>query len=222
MLNRNTSNPDRRRRRSSIAEADHKTDLDAGQIEGLIMMLADECSNKQLRQAYKARYFGLSDRAERHTETKTEGNSQNIWTQTELCDIISALQELLSSVKEPSSKTVAEVHSTIGIIHQRLNHDARATQSFLQALWVQTSSDDVSPVTLGLTKMRLALAYGRKGHNQEAINILESCLGDFQKGGLDEDHELVTKATAALQAFQMAIIHKLHRRNSRRISQGAA
>ena len=221
MLKRNPSNPDRRRRRSTVAEVTHKLELDAAQLEYLIMNLADQCSDNNLRTAYKARFFGLTDRAERQDDT-TSSKTESVWTREELCDIISALQELLSSVQEPSSTLVAEVHSTIGIIHQRLHHDARATQSFLQALWVQTATDDVSPVTLGLTKMRLALAYGRKGQNQEAVNVLQSCMADFEKGGLGDDHELVLKASEALDAFQTAIIYKLHRPNSRRISQGAA
>lgn len=229
MLKRTTSNTDRRRRRSSIAEGEYKLDLDAGQLECLILSLADQSNDKHMRSSYKARYFGLTDRMERdaaeRADSNGKGSSSNsgaIWTQAELFDIISALQELLSTVEEPSSTMVADVHSTIGIIHQRLNHDARATQSFLQALWVQTSCDDVPPVTLGLTKMRLALAYGRKGQNSEAISTLEKAISDFRLAGLDDDHELVAKATEALQAFHMAVIHKLHRRNSRRISQGAA
>ena len=219
MLKRNASNPERRRRRSTVVERTHKLELDAANLEHLIMTLANQSSDKKLRNSYKARFFGLADRAERDS---IKADQQITWTHEELCDIISALQELLSSVKEPSSTLVWEVHSTIGIIHQRLNHDARATQSFLQALWVQTSSEDVSAVTVGLTKMRLALAYGRKGQNQEAINVLESSINDFHTGGLADDHELVVKASEALQGFHTAIIYKRHRQNSRRISQGAA
>ena len=70
--------------------------------------------------------------------------------------------------------------------------------------------------------MRLALAYGRKGHNQEAINLLETSIVDFRKGGLGDDHEFIVKATEALEGLRMAVIYKRHRHNSRRISQGAA
>ena len=135
MLKRNTSNPERRRRRSTVVERTHKLELDAGQLEYLIMSLADQCSDNNLRSSYKARFFGLADRVERCSD---KSDCHTIWTHEELCDIISALQELLSSITQPSSPLVAEVHSTIGIIHQRLHHDSRATQSFLQALWVQT------------------------------------------------------------------------------------
>jgi hypothetical protein len=183
------------------------------------MELADHSSNPKLRNSYKARYSGLADRSDRSLDNSS---SRVVWSQEELCDIISALQELLNSVEEPSSTMVAEVHCTIGVIHQRLNHDARATQSFLQALWVQTAMDYVAPDRLGLTKLRLALAYGRKGQNQEAISILASSLNDFQQAGLSEDHEFVLKANEALEAFQLASMHKQQRQNSRRISQGAA
>ena len=93
----------------------------------------------------------------------------------------------------------------------------------MQALWVQTSLEDCSPVSVGLTKTRLALAYGRKGEPQKAVSLLETAIQDYQKGGLNEDDELLVKATKALQAFRDAPIRRSHRStNRRRISQGAA
>ncbi|CAB9522257.1 expressed unknown protein [Seminavis robusta] len=216
MLNRSTSNPSTRRiRRRSSNERTYKLDLDANHIESLIRWLCEESSDDFLAKAYRQRYQGLGERQQPH-------NQNNTWTQEDLCDVISAIQALLSSVTNPPSSMVAEAHSTIGIIHQRLNQDARATQSFMQALWVQASSDDVSPITIGMTKTRLALAYGRKGESQKAISLLEKAIQDFREGGLSEEHELVTRAKEALHAFHLAETARRNRSNSRRISQGAA
>ena len=219
MLKRNNSNSSTRRiRRSTSNDVSSKMDLDAHQVEYLIRWLCVESNDEVLAKTYHQMYHRLADQH----KARAGNNSTNSWTEEELCDIITALQTLLSTVQEPPSALVAEVHSTIGIIYQRLNHDARATQSFMQALWVQTSSDDVSPVTVGLTKTRLALAYGHTGEHEKAISLLQKALQDFKEGGLTEDHVLVSRATEALYLFNLSSTQRIRKSSSRRISPGAA
>ena len=192
-------------------------DLHVHHVESLLIALSILCDDRRMGALYKSRYQDLTAR---HTA------AGNQWCPDELVDVISALRSLLHHTSTAPPLTVAEVHSTIGIIYQRLNQDYRAIQSFLHALWVQTSCGDVSQIVLGVTRTQLALAYGRTGKYDEALDLLEMAVQDYQKAGLDRNHKLVVRANEALKGFYLVAVNRATRktgkRNSRRISQGAA
>ena len=202
---------------ATAAEGAYSFDLHANHVESLLLALSILCDDRRMGALYKSRYQDLESR---HT------GAGNQWSSDELVDIISSLRSLLHHTSAAPPLTVAEVHSTIGVIYQRLNQDQRAIQSFLQALWVQTSCADVSPIVLGVTRTQLALAYGRTGKYNEALDLLEMAVQDYQKAGLDRNHKLAVRANDALKGFYLVAVNRATRKtgtsDSRRISQGAA
>jgi len=166
-------------------------DVSPVQVEQLIQKLVALCQDKKLKNVCRCHY---------HQRCGNEG-----WKhEHDICDLISTLQSLLSATPQETTPPmlVAEVHSTIGVLYQqKLQQDARATQSFLQALWVQTACEDCTSVQLGLTRTRLGLIYGRASRYPEACHLLEMAVDDFQAGELAEHHELMVRATQALAAF---------------------
>lgn len=170
----------------------HRLGLDVEGVERLVKTLLSACKDDTVADQYKRRY--------------RRSNFKNIMaTQESKIELVAALRHLLScSCNRLPANVVAQVHHTIGIVYQRDNDAQKAKNAFLQALWIQSSCANVSPVDLGLTKMGLALEYGRVANYHEAILTLESAVGDFQRGFLPEDHEAWTLVSSAMSTFQLA------------------
>lgn len=166
----------------------HRLELDENGVDRLVTTLLFLCRNRKVARKYRQRLPKGADFQSNRTY------------------FVASLQDLLSNVgNNVPSDVLAQVHHTLGITYQRLNNSTKAKKAFLQALWIQSSCSEVAPTHLGLTKVAIALEYGRSGDYQDAIRTLESAVRDFQRGGLEEYHEIWTLVSGATTTFHLAM-----------------
>lgn len=77
-------------------------------------------------------------------------------SRTEIHNIITILLEAIDS-PTMRSKQVSYIHSMIGLLYVEAGETNLATQSFIKALWVETTTQYPDKVDVGLTLHRLAV-----------------------------------------------------------------
>jgi tetratricopeptide (TPR) repeat protein len=91
----------------------------------------------------------------------------------------------------------------VGLLRARQKRYDCAIQSYLKALWVQTSSVDArDSLNIAITENRLGLAYGKCGDLLQAISLLEKTLEHYDKAKMKADHHCVVEAQTALLDFR--------------------
>ena len=113
---------------------------------------------------------------------------------------MSILGEFVNSQTQLPTAVVFESHSLIGTLQQHLHHHRLATQSFLRALWITSSTDEISQVYLGLTLHRLGKSYGALNMNREARDLLGKALLKYSV--LSKDHAVVLDAQELYSQYE--------------------
>lgn len=107
---------------------------------------------------------------------------------TRLNEIALALETVIQTTPSLPAHVTAETHSKIGLLRQKQGNSTGAIQSFLKALWIQSSLPSADTTErkdllwkIAMTKHRLGLAFGRSGNFKDAVRLLENALHDYQE-----------------------------------------
>lgn len=121
--------------------------------------------------------------------------------QDDLLEAASVLEAFLSSSREIPADVVYECHTLVGLLRERLQQHKSALPSLMKALWISSSTEDVTPDQMGLTLHRLGNVYGASGNFKEARNLLEKALIVYEQVPLNKGHPCVVSARRALEDF---------------------
>ena len=142
----------------------------------------------------------------------------------ELFEIADVLTEILNDAPQLSTRLVAYINSTIGLVRLLLGEHDSAINSFVKALWIMTVTKEECTEDIGLTVQRLGIAHGRLGNVNEAVSLLEKSLAIYRSGGMQESHPCILSALDELEVIRPKLVKaevnlvKLHPRSSERAS----
>ena len=128
---------------------------------------------------------------------------------TRLNEIALALGTIIQSTPSLPAHVTAETHSKIGLLRQKQGNSKGSIQSFLKALWIQSSLPAPSANSterndllwkIAMTKHRLGLAFGRNNNFSDAVRLLQNAVQDYQVHVHDSryDNKLMEQAGTAL------------------------
>lgn len=101
----------------------------------------------------------------------------------------------------PPAFVVFKGHSLVGCILESLGQHRRSSQSFLKALWIASSTSEVSVELLALTLHRLGICYGRQGMFKEAKRLLKLALIKYSAASVHQDHVVVVASRDLLDFY---------------------
>lgn len=130
-------------------------------------------------------------------------------------NLMAILGEFVSSETRLPTTVVFESHSIIGTLQEHLRHHKLATQSFLRAIWIASSTDEILPVYLGLTLHRLAKSYGALNMHREARDLLSKALIKYSV--LSKDHAVVLDAKELYCQYEKILLGDWQRHSSQRL-----
>ncbi|CAB9512681.1 expressed unknown protein [Seminavis robusta] len=169
------------------------------ELENFLMFLvAEYTQDAEIAAVARENFSGLATR----THTDDELN--------EIVEMFGAI--LNGSDQELPPKAVAQIHSYVGLLRVQQRRYACSIQSYLKALWLQTSSTR-DPLNIAITENRLGLSYGMSGNLPQAISLLEKSLEHYETAGLKPDHYVVDDAQAALSEFRSRYLQETLQKN---------
>jgi hypothetical protein len=140
-----------------------------------------------------------------------EQKTCQLCSNTNLGEIALSLKTVVEMTPNLPANVTAQVHSFIGMLIRKQGNLKGAIDSFLKALWIQTSlcsNEQVDTpydgaLDIALTRHRLGVAYGKSGKFAEACTLLEQALTDYQtsQGDSDKNKRLMVLAQAELDKF---------------------
>lgn len=119
----------------------------------------------------------------------------------DLYNIMNVLEAFLSSSSTLPALVVFEVHSLIGLLSAEQKKYSSAIQSYMKALWMAASADNIPEEELAVTLHRLGKAYGELANHLEAKNLLEKALKVYEKVNVRKDHPCVVDARSAMAHY---------------------
>jgi hypothetical protein len=135
----------------SLTETERKASLKASGLaleyqkleELLCNMISPHCRDKELVWQARNQFLGQEERE---------------LSRTEINNIITILLEAFDSPTMPP-KQVFYIHSMIGLLHLEAGETNLATQSFIKALWVETTMQHPDKADVALTLHRLEVCH---------------------------------------------------------------
>ena len=104
---------------------------------------------------------------------------------------------------------VFEVHFLRGMIQDALRRSTLARQSYMKALWIATSATtDVPREQLVLTMHHLGKNYGADGNHEEAVELLEKVVMEYEKLKIPGGHPVLQDARLSIQLFEEQGAHR--------------
>ena len=200
MISRSLSGRTRRSSNTGVT-----VELDFADLEQFLKQLCSVTEDEDIKKTVQDRFSGLAARC---TQLQTGSNEVQA-VSNELNEVVTILGAILSSAPDLPSKTVAQVHSFVGMIRARQKRPACAIQSFMKALWLQKSSGETQDLDIALTENQLGLAYGMSDDLAQAISLLEKALEDYEKAGMKPEHPCVAAAQSELSEFRTQHLDKL-------------
>ena len=173
-------------------------ELDFAELESFLVQLSLSTDDEDIRATIQDRFAGLAGRCIQWQA----GNNEAQDVLNELNEVVTILQAVVTATPDLPPKTVAQVHSFVGMIRARQSRPALAIQSFLKVLWLQKSGEETQDVDIALTEHRLGLAYAMSDDLAQAISILEKSLEDYDKAGMKPEHQCVAAAQSELTRFR--------------------
>ncbi|KAI2490910.1 hypothetical protein MHU86_23675 [Fragilaria crotonensis] len=140
----------------------------------------------------------------------------------ELFEIADVLTEILNDAPHLSTRLVAYINSTIGLVRLLLGEHDSAINSFVKALWIMAVTKAECTEEIGLTVQRLGIAHGRIGYFNEAVSLLEKSIAIYRSGGMQESHPCMLSALNELEVIRPKLVQaevnllKLHPQSSER------
>jgi tetratricopeptide (TPR) repeat protein len=105
------------------------------------------------------------------------------------------------------SSVIYEAHSLMGCIHEILEQYTLASQSFTKALWIASSTaTDGGRANTAVALHRLGRSYGLMGRYQEANNLLEKALVEYEAAHLHRDHLVVCEARVLMRCHEEKMV----------------
>ena len=123
---------------------------------------------------------------------------------TQLQDAVVILESFID-LRSLSSVVVFEAHSFVGLIRESLFEFASARQSFLRALWIASSSNEVTPENLAVTMHRLAKVIASQRDYAQAKCLFEKARDTYAQAHVSSSHPCVVACKEALRSVQQAI-----------------
>jgi tetratricopeptide (TPR) repeat protein len=115
------------------------------------------------------------------------------------------------AAKDVPNDLVADIHSCIGLMQEKLGNISRAIRSLMNALWIQqkqSSLTDANQVAVALTEHRLGRLYAQTGDFDNAVALMEKAYNSYQQSKMKSDHAVFLQAEESLRAFQMKKLEK--------------
>jgi tetratricopeptide (TPR) repeat protein len=117
------------------------------------------------------------------------------------------LKDQLASHKIPSF-IVADIHSCVGLIQDKLGNPRSAILSLMNALWIQQKINDLQDacVVKALTEHRLARLYAQVKEYDSAVSLIEKAYSAYQQSKMKPDHEVYKECVECLQSYRLKLL----------------
>jgi tetratricopeptide (TPR) repeat protein len=169
--------------------------MDLGQLGRFLQQTIPRfASDRDLEMSAVTEYHALTARIKR--EVRLEN------CRDELVNCMTVLSAFLSSASELPGTVIFEAHSLIGCIQETLRQHKLASLSFMKALWIASSTDEVTTELLGVTLHRLGRAYYSMGTYNEAKGLIEKALLQYDAAKVHRDHAVVVEAREWLHMYE--------------------
>ena len=171
--------------------------LQLDKVEKLLCETSQEfCESSSFVIEIRQRFQGLA--ARKHFSNKELSHE-------ELLEIGDTLIDIINDAPKLCPPLVANIHSTIGLVRLLLDEHESAIQSFVKALWIESTLPKPNFAEIGLTNHRIGIAQGRLGDFKQAASMLEKALSVYRSAGMNENHPLMVSALNELEGIH----HKL-------------
>ena len=145
--------------------------------------MGEHCSDRELKRAAAteyvetARVFNSIEQRTRHFES-----------------ILQILRSFVGTQKQLPSNVVYDVHTTVGLLCQKMNNPFESTGAFLRALWV-VNTPSFPKEELAMTLHRMAISKVELKRYEEASHLLHRAVTTYEKLSLRKDDPRLKDAT---------------------------